>query len=243
MVQLSVNLNKVALVRNSRGHDYPNVVKVAQDCIRFGADGITVHPRPDERHSRYQDVYDLKEAIDVELNVEGYPSERFLQLIEKSKPAQCTLVPDAPDAITSNAGWDTVKHEAFLKDTISRITEAGVRTSIFIETQSDKIEKAMEIGTDRIELYTEEFARQFALGNKAGVRPYAESAKLAFDLGLGVNAGHDLNLDNLSWLAENLPMLDEVSIGHALVTDAMYMGFEETIRRYQLCLGKKISFV
>ncbi|MCI4666719.1 MAG: pyridoxine 5'-phosphate synthase [Bacteroidia bacterium] len=241
MVQLSVNLNKVALIRNSRGHDYPNLLKVAQDCVSFGADGITVHPRPDERHTRYSDIQVLKDNLDVELNVEGYPSESFLNMIEETRPAQCTLVPDAPDAITSNAGWDTIKHEAYLKDIISRISSWGVRTSIFIETHHALIEKAKEIGTDRIELYTEEYARQFAAGNKQAVEPYASSAALAHSLGLGVNAGHDLNLDNLAWLAESLPSLDEVSIGHALVTDALYLGLRETIRRYQTCLGKTES--
>jgi len=238
MIQLSVNLNKVALIRNSRGHDYPNLIKVAKDCIKFGADGITVHPRPDERHTRYQDIYDLKEALDVELNVEGYPSERFLNMIEETKPAQCTLVPDAPDAITSNAGWDTLKHEAMLRDIIAKLKFWGIRSSIFIETKPNLIEKAKEIGTDRIELYTEAYAKAFAAGDKSAVKPYAESARVAQDLGLGINAGHDLNLDNLAYLTEQLPALHEVSIGHALVSDALYLGLRDTIRLYQECLGK-----
>lgn len=238
MTELSVNLNKVALIRNSRGHDYPNLVKVALDCVRLGADGITVHPRPDERHTRYQDIYDLKKALDVELNVEGYPSEKFLKVIEETRPAQCTLVPDAPDAITSDAGWDTIKHEAYLKDIIQQIASWGVRTSIFIETDEKLIEKAKEIGTDRIELYTEKYAREYARGNIDAVKPYGASSAYANKIGLGVNAGHDLNLHNLAYFAKNLPDLAEVSIGHALVTDALYLGFEETIRRYQLCLGK-----
>lgn len=238
MIKLSVNLNKVALIRNSRGHNYPNLVEVAKDCVRLGADGITVHPRPDERHTRYSDIYELKEALDVELNVEGYPSEKFLRVIEETRPAQCTLVPDAPEAITSNAGWDTLKHEDFLREVIRKISSWGVRTSIFIETDLPRIEKAKAIGTDRIELYTETYARQYALGNKEAIQPYAASARHAKKIGLGVNAGHDLNLHNLAYMAEQIPELDEVSIGHALVTDALYLGLEETIRRYQACLGK-----
>lgn len=238
MIHLSVNLNKVALIRNSRGHDYPNLVKVAQDCVRLGADGITVHPRPDERHTRYKDIFDLKAALEVELNVEGYPSDKFLKVIEETRPAQCTLVPDAPDAITSNAGWDTLSHEAMLREVIQQISSWGVRTSIFIETNLALIDKAKEIGTDRIELYTEEYSRQYAIGNKAAIEPYVQAARHAHDLGLGINAGHDLNLDNLAYMAKRIPQLDEVSIGHALVTDALYHGFEETIKRYQACLGK-----
>lgn len=238
MTQLSVNLNKVALLRNSRGRNYPNLVTVAQDCVSYGADGITLHPRPDERHAKKQDIYDLKEVLDVELNVEGYPSEAFLKMVEDTKPAQCTLVPDAPDALTSNAGWNTRKNKYLLLDIILRLQAAGVRTSIFIETDLDMIAMAKEIGTDRIELYTEEYATQFALGNKAAVEPYARAAAYADELGLEVNAGHDLNLDNLQWFSNHLPMLKEVSIGHALISDALYFGLEETIERYLACLEK-----
>ncbi|MEL6630450.1 MAG: pyridoxine 5'-phosphate synthase [Bacteroidota bacterium] len=238
MIDLSVNLNKVALIRNSRGRNLPNVLQVAQDCIRLGADGITIHPRPDERHARYQDVYELKEGISVELNVEGYPSERFLQVVEEAVPAQCTLVPDPPGALTSDAGWDTIKHESMLKEVIARLKAKGIRTSIFIETEQDKIDKAKEIGTDRIELYTEHYASQYALGNLDVIQPFAAASAHAHSIGLGVNAGHDLNLDNLAYFAEHLPDLKEVSIGHALVCDALYLGLEETIRRYQACLGK-----
>ncbi|MCB0837917.1 MAG: pyridoxine 5'-phosphate synthase [Bacteroidetes bacterium] len=238
MVRLSVNLNKVALIRNSRGRNLPNVTQVALDCVRFGADGITLHPRPDERHARRQDIYDLKEVLDVELNVEGYPSESFLRMVEEVKPAQCTLVPDPPDALTSNAGWDTIRHKHRLLEIINRLAEAGVRSSIFIETDLDKIEMAREIGTNRIELYTEAYATAFENGNPEAVEPYARSAAYAHEMGLEVNAGHDLNLHNLAFFAEKLPMLKEVSIGHALVSDALYLGLEKTIQEYQKCLGK-----
>jgi pyridoxine 5-phosphate synthase len=241
MTQLSVNLNKVALIRNARGSNLPNVLQVARDVLLFGGDGITVHPRPDGRHIRTEDVYALKEMLTVEFNVEGYPSEPFLMMIEEVKPAQCTLVPDPPDALTSNAGWDTLKHKHFLLDVIQRLQEAGVRTSIFIETDLDRIGAAKEIGTDRVELYTEEYARQYALGNPQEVEPYARSAAYAHELGLGVNAGHDLNLQNLKYFAEQVPHLEEVSIGHALICDALYFGFQETIRRYQACLGKQVK--
>lgn len=242
MVQLSVNLNKVALIRNSRGRNLPDVEQVAMDCVRFGADGITLHPRPDERHARKSDVYALKESLSVELNVEGYPSESFLQMIEAVKPAQCTLVPDPPDVLTSNAGWDTQRHKHFLLDIILRLQAAGVRTSLFVEPDLDRIAGAKEIGADRIELYTEAYASQFAAGHPEAVEPYARAAAYAHELDLGVNAGHDLNLDNLTLFAEKMPHLLEVSIGHALITDALYLGLEETIRRYQLCLGKDDRF-
>lgn len=237
--QLSVNLNKVALIRNSRGGNVPDLLQVARDVLRFGADGITVHPRPDERHVRRGDVYALKAAIHAELNVEGYPSEEFLQMIEAVKPAQCTLVPDPPDALTSSAGWDTLHHGAFLRDTCARLKEAGVRVSIFIETDAARIEAAKTIGADRVELYTEAYAEGYARDRVAAVAPYVESAALAHSLGLGLNAGHDLSLENLHWFAVQVPHLLEVSIGHALVSDALYLGFETTIRRYQECLGKR----
>ena len=238
MTLLSVNLNKVALVRNSRGRNLPNLLQVAQDCVRFGADGITLHPRPDERHARRSDIYELAAGLSVELNVEGYPSESFLQMIEEVKPAQCTLVPDPPGALTSDAGWDTIRNKHLLLDIILRLEAAGVRSSIFIETNLDHIEMAREIGTKRIELYTEAYASEYPTGPAEAVAPYARAAGYAHEIGLEVNAGHDLNLDNLGLFAQELPMLAEVSIGHALVCDAMYMGLEETIRQYQAALGK-----
>lgn len=236
MTQLSVNLNKVALIRNSRGRNLPDIVQVAQDCIKFGAHGITMHPRPDERHARRNDIYLLKEALSVELNVEGFPSESFLQMVEEVKPAQCTLVPDAPDALTSNAGWDTLKHRHFLLEVIQRIKAAGVRASIFIETDLDRIGMAKEIGADRIELYTEHYASEHEQGRPETVEAYARSAAYAHEIGLGINAGHDLNLDNLKHFATAVPHLAEVSIGHALVCDALYMGLEKTVQAYLDCL-------
>ncbi|MFK7926149.1 MAG: pyridoxine 5'-phosphate synthase [Bacteroidia bacterium] len=236
MTQLSVNLNKVALIRNSRGRNLPDIVQVAQDCIKFGAQGITMHPRPDERHARRNDIYLLKEALSVELNVEGFPSESFLQMIEEVKPAQCTLVPDAPDALTSNAGWDTLKHRHFLLEVIQRIKAAGVRTSIFIETDLDRIGMAKEIGADRIELYTEHYASEYEQARPEAVEAYARAAAYAHEVGLGINAGHDLNLDNLKHFATEVPHLAEVSIGHALVCDALYMGLEKTVKAYLDCL-------
>ncbi len=238
MIHLSVNLNKVALIRNARGGNLPNLLQVAKDVVEFGADGITVHPRPDGRHIRKDDVSLLKNELEVEFNVEGFPSEDFLQMIETVKPDQCTLVPDPPEALTSSAGWNTLAHKHFLLEVIQRLQSAGVRTSIFIETDLDQIEGAKVIGTDRIELYTEEYASQYAQGHPEAVEPYVRSASFAHELGLGVNAGHDLNLHNLAYFAEQVPHLAEVSIGHALVSDALYLGFEETIRRYQGCLGK-----
>ena len=238
MVHLSVNLNKVALVRNSRGHNKPDLIQVAKDCVRFGADGITLHPRPDERHAKRQDIYDLAPILEVEFNVEGYPSESFLQMIEEVKPAQCTLVPDPPGVLTSNAGWDTIRHKHMLLDIILRLQASGVRTSIFIETDLDEIAMAKEIGTDRIELYTEPYASQYPHDRNAAVEPFARAAAYAHEIGLQVNAGHDLSLDNLAWFSQHVPVLQEVSIGHALISDALYLGLEETIRRYQACLGK-----
>ncbi len=235
---LSVNLNKVALLRNSRGGHTPDLFQIAQDCVAWGADGITLHPRPDERHARKQDVIDLQPILPVELNVEGYPSESFLQLIESVKPAQCTLVPDAPDQLTSDHGWDTVKFKGFLLDIVLRIQAAGVRVSIFVDPDLDMIDGAREIGTDRIELYTESYASQFALGHPEAVVPFARGAAFAHELGLGVNAGHDLNLKNLAHFYQSVVPLAEVSIGHALISDALYLGLEDTIRRYQACLGK-----
>ncbi|MFK7969230.1 MAG: pyridoxine 5'-phosphate synthase [Bacteroidia bacterium] len=237
MTKLSVNINKVALVRNARGGNNPNVKQVALDLVGFGADGITVHPRPDERHIRRSDVYELPQVLDVEFNVEGFPSPDFLAMIEEVKPAQCTLVPDPPEALTSNAGWDTKTHKHFLLEIIQRIQAAGVRASIFVEPSFEIIEAAREIGTDRIELYTEPYAEGFAKGNHDAVMPFARAAAFAHEIGLEVNAGHDLNLDNLTYFAQQVPHLAEVSIGHALVCDAMYLGFEETVKRYLACLS------
>lgn len=238
MISLSVNLNKVALLRNSRGHNRPDLVKTALDVIEMGADGITVHPRPDERHAKRSDVYALKEAISVELNVEGYPSAQFLKMVEEVKPAQCTLVPDPPGALTSDAGWDTRKHKHMLLEIIQRLEAAGVRSSIFIETDLEMIEVAREIGTDRIELYTEPYAAQYSTDREEAVAPFVRAAQYARELGLEINAGHDLSLENLAFLAEKIPFLHEVSIGHALICDAMYLGFATTIQKYQACLGK-----
>ena len=238
MTQLSVNINKVALIRNSRGQNRPDLLKFAKDCIRFGADGITVHPRPDERHIRKQDVYDLKEAIDVELNVEGYPSESFLKMIEEVSPAQCTLVPDPPEALTSSAGWDTIQHQSFLTEVCSRLKEAGVRSSIFVETKLNELDAAALIQTDRIEFYTEPYAAQFNKHPHKAVEAFVVAATHAHKLELEINAGHDLNLENLTLFAKSVPNLLEVSIGHALVIDALYMGIEKTIKAYQQCLGK-----
>ncbi len=236
MTKLSVNLNKFALVRNARGANLPNLLQIAQDIVAFGAAGITVHPRPDERHIRKQDVYDLKGILQVELNVEGYPSEDFLQMVEKVQPAQVTLVPDAPDALTSNAGWDTVKFCYFLGEIVSRLQAKNIRTSLFVAPDLDMIEGARSIGADRIELYTEEYARQYALGNLESVAEYRQSAAFAHELGLGINAGHDLNLHNLRFFAQEVPHLAEVSIGHALVCDAWYLGLEKTMKAYLGCL-------
>ncbi|WNB18214.1 pyridoxine 5'-phosphate synthase [Marivirga arenosa] len=232
MTRLSVNINKIATLRNARGGDNPNVVKVAEDCERFGAQGITIHPRPDERHITTQDVYDLAPIVTTEFNIEGYPDERFLELVEKNKPAQATLVPDPPGVLTSNAGWDTVQHYDQLKDVIQQIKSMGVRTSIFIETDLNLIENAAKIGTDRIELYTEPYANLYPKDKEKAVLPFVEAANKAKEVGLGINAGHDLSLENLRYLREKIPFLDEVSIGHALICDALYFGLENTIQLY-----------
>jgi pyridoxine 5-phosphate synthase len=232
MTKLSVNINKIATIRNSRGGNTPNVVKAAIDCERFGAHGITVHPRPDERHIRYQDVYDLKKVIKTEFNIEGYPSGRFLELVKDVKPHQVTLVPDAHDAITSNEGWDTIKHFSFLKEVIADLKKLNIRTSIFIDTNLKRIEEAAKIGTDRIELYTEPYANDYPKNKEKAVKPFAEAANIAHQLGLGINAGHDLSLENLSYFFLQLPVLHEVSIGHALISDALYYGLENTIAMY-----------
>ncbi|MCH4821912.1 pyridoxine 5'-phosphate synthase [Gramella lutea] len=232
MTKLSVNINKIATLRNARGGDVPNVVEAAKNIESFGAEGITVHPRPDERHIRYSDVRELKPVLKTEFNIEGKPIKQFNDLVYDVVPAQVTLVPDAEDAITSNAGWDTLKHKDFLKEVIAEFKSKGIRTSIFVDPVAKMIEGAAETGTDRIELYTESFAVGYAKGDEAAVKPYAECAELAHELGLGINAGHDLSLKNLGFFNQNVPHLDEVSIGHALISEALYLGLEKTIKQY-----------
>ena len=232
MTSLSVNINKIATLRNARGGNLPDVLKAARDCERFGAQGITVHPRPDERHIRYQDVRDLRHLITTEFNIEGYPSAQFIRLVLEMTPAQVTLVPDPPGALTSNAGWDTIRNEAFLKDVVAGFREAGIRTSIFIETDLRMIENAVKTGTDRIELYTESYAAGYHAGRDIAIEPFVAAAIRAQEVGLGLNAGHDLNLDNLRFFHEHIPGLLEVSIGHALICDALYYGLENTIQLY-----------
>lgn len=232
MTKLSVNINKIATLRNSRGGDVPNVVQFAKDVQHFGAQGVTIHPRPDERHIRYQDARDLKPEVYTEYNIEGNPVKSFLDLVLEVKPTQVTLVPDAEDAITSNAGWDTIKHKDFLVDVIKEFQQNGIRTSIFVDPDLKQIEGAKTTGTDRIELYTEAFAHEYGLGNKNAIKPYAECAILANKLGLGINAGHDLSLDNIQFFKENIPDLLEVSIGHALIAESLYMGIENVIQMY-----------
>ncbi len=239
MAKLSVNINKIATLRNSRGHNLPDVQKVAQDCERFGAEGITVHPRPDERHIRYQDVRLLKPLLKTEFNIEGNPKEqRFIDLVLEIKPHQVTLVPDTEGQLTSDHGWDTLKHRDYLKDTIALFKASGIRTSIFVDPIPQMIEGAGETGTDRIELYTEEYARKYTQNREGAVKPYREAGKLAAVMGLGVNAGHDLSLENLNYLKIELPNLMEVSIGHALIADALYYGLENTIQLYRRELKK-----
>jgi pyridoxine 5-phosphate synthase len=233
MTQLSVNINKIATLRNARGANNPNVVKVALDCERFGAQGITVHPRPDERHIRYQDVMDLAKVVTTEFNIEGYPDQRFLQLIRAVKPAQATLVPDPPDAITSNSGWDTIAHQTMLQEIVAELHEIGTRVSIFINPEAKYFEPAKLTGTDRVELYTEPYASHYHQDREKAVRPYVEVAHIAEELGLGLNAGHDLDLHNLAYLKQQIPFLEEVSIGHALICDALYYGLENTIQMYR----------
>jgi len=232
MTRLSVNINKIATLRNARGGNYPNVVNAAINCQQFGAEGITVHPRPDERHIRYQDVFDIKPVITTEFNIEGYPSEEFIKLVIDAKPTQVTLVPDPPDALTSNAGWDTIKNKLFLKEVISRFHSADIRTSIFIETSSELIKNAADTGTERVELYTEPYAANFANNKEKAIASFVKAAEIANTVGLGLNAGHDLNLDNLKYFNQNIPGLLEVSIGHALISDALYLGLENTVQLY-----------
>ena len=232
MTKLSVNINKIATLRNSRGGNVPNLLKVATDIQDFGAEGITIHPRPDERHIRYQDAYDLKSIVTTEYNIEGNPIDKFKQMVLEIKPTQVTLVPDSVDQLTSNAGWDTITHQSYLKDVIAEFKEAGIRTSIFIDTDLKLIEAAAKTGTDRVELYTEEFATQYEKGNKEAVKVYAEAAVLANEVGLGVNAGHDLSLDNIQFFKQNIPHLAEVSIGHALISESLYLGLENVVNMY-----------
>jgi pyridoxine 5-phosphate synthase len=232
MTKLSVNINKIATLRNSRGGNVPNLLKVAADIEDFGGEGITIHPRPDERHIRYQDARDLKNTVRTEFNIEGNPIQSFMDLVLETKPTQVTLVPDSVDAITSNAGWDTIMHQSFLQEVIKEFQNNGIRTSIFIDTDRKLIEAAAKTGTDRIELYTEYFASEFDKGNKDVVKPYTEAAILAHKLGLGINAGHDLSLENIKFFKENIPNLAEVSIGHALITESLYLGLENVVNMY-----------
>ena len=232
MTKLSVNINKVATLRNARGGNNPDVLKVALDCERFGAQGITVHPRPDERHIRHSDVYQLKPALHTEFNIEGYPSEDFITLVTDVKPAQVTLVPDAPDQITSNSGWDTVTNADFLADVVARFKEAGIRVSVFVAANEQMVEGAKKVGADRVELYTEPYAALYEQDREAAVAPFIVAARKAKSQGLGLNAGHDLSLINLKYFHQQIPWLDEVSIGHALICDALYLGLERTIKSY-----------
>ena len=238
MTRLSVNINKIATLRNARGGNLPDLVKTAMDCERFGAEGITVHPRPDERHIRYQDIWDLKKVVTTEFNIEGYPSPSFIDLVLKAVPDQVTLVPDPPGALTSNAGWDTVKNQAFLSEVISEFRLQGIRTSVFIETNAEHIGYAAKSGADRVELYTERYAREYPSGKENAIRSFIDAAHVAQQSGLGLNAGHDLNLENLEYFNKNIPGLLEVSIGHALICDALYFGLENTIRMYRRKLEK-----
>ena len=236
MTKLSVNINKVATLRNARGGNNPDVTKVAMDCEAFGAEGITVHPRPDERHIRYADVYALRPLVKTEFNIEGYPSKDFVDLVLRVKPHQVTLVPDAPDQITSNAGWNTKENLSFLTELMDTFDEAGIRTSIFVGTDIEMIEYAAKTGADRVELYTEPYASLYPNSPEMAVKPFVEAAKVVRKLGLGLNAGHDLSLVNLKYFHENIPWVDEVSIGHALICDALYLGLKKTIEEYKNCL-------
>lgn len=232
MTKLSVNINKIATLRNARGGNIPNVLNVALDCERYGAQGITVHPRPDERHIRYTDVYDIKKSIKTEFNIEGYPNKKFINLVCDVKPTQVTLVPDPPDVLTSNAGWDTKSNLDFLKQVIKNFKFLGIRTSIFVDTNIENIKYAKETGTDRVELYTEPFAQNYFIDKDKAIKDFVVAANYANDLGLELNAGHDLNLDNLNYFISKIPFIKEVSIGHALISDALYFGLENTIQLY-----------
>lgn len=236
MTKLSVNINKVATLRNARGGNNPDVEKVALDCEKFGAQGITVHPRPDERHIRYKDVLELKPILTTEFNIEGYPAGKFTELVLSVRPTQVTLVPDAPDQLTSNHGWDTKKNLSFLTDIVARFSQAGIRTSLFVDPIPEMLEYAAKAGADRVELYTGPYAEQYASGREQAIAPFVEAAKAARSLGLGLNGGHDLSLENLAYFHQQIPWVDEVSIGHALICDALYLGLHETIQRYLDCL-------
>ncbi|MGL5637417.1 MAG: pyridoxine 5'-phosphate synthase [Bacteroidales bacterium] len=236
MTKLSVNINKIATLRNARGGDVPNVVQIAKDCELFGADGITVHPRPDERHIRYADVYDLRSVVKTEFNIEGNPNAKFIDLVLKVKPEQVTLVPDADDAITSNAGWNTIEHQSFLSDILEEFKAKGIRTSIFVDPDPKMVEYAAKAGADRVELYTEPYAAEYHKSPEQAIESFILAAQEAKKCGLGLNAGHDLSLQNLAYYYQNIPWTDEVSIGHALISDALYLGLEEAIKRYKACL-------
>lgn len=232
MTKLSVNINKIATLRNARGGNVPDLIQVAKDIQKYGAQGITIHPRPDERHVRYQDARDLKAIITTEYNIEGNPLHNFIDLVLECQPTQVTLVPDAIGAITSSAGWDTVKNQSYLIEVIQEFKRNNIRTSIFVDPINEMIEGAQKTGTDRIELYTEAFAHEYQLGNKNGIQPYIDAAKLAHELGLGINAGHDLSLDNIQFFNQNIPHLAEVSIGHALISEALYLGLDNVVNMY-----------
>lgn len=232
MTKLSVNINKIATLRNARGGNVPDLLKVASDIQKFGAQGITIHPRPDERHIRYQDARDLKSVVYTEYNIEGNPEKSFVELVLEVKPTQVTLVPDAPNAITSNAGWDTIKHHSFLTEMVQEFQRNGIRTSIFVDPKLEIIEGAKKIGTDRIEFYTEAFAHEYGLGNFEGIKPYTQAAIFANELNIGINAGHDLSLDNIRFFKENISDLLEVSIGHALICEALYLGLDNVVNMY-----------
>lgn len=236
MTKLSVNINKIALIRNAREGNLPDIFKIAQDIEHFGADGITVHPRPDERHIRFNDLPVLQDLVKTEFNIEGYPSEKYLETVLRIKPHQCTLVPDTPDALTSDNGWNTIKHQKDLSDVISKLKDAGIRVSIFLNPDIDMVYAAKETGTDRIELYTGPFAWNYSKNREDAISKYISAAKTAHEIGLGINAGHDLNLDNLKFFITNIPYTDEVSIGHALVSDALYFGLHNTIQMYKALL-------
>ena len=238
MTNLSVNINKVATLRNARGENNPDVQKFATDCENLGADGITVHPRPDERHIRRSDVFLLRPLVKTEFNIEGYPTDQFMDLVLKAKPEQVTLVPDAPDALTSNAGWNVAAHADFLTGIVDRLREAGIRSSIFVDPDPEIIREAAKTGVDRVELYTKPYADNYAEDPEGAVAPYVEASRVAHTCGLGVNAGHDLNLTNLKVFHDRMPYLNEVSIGHAIIADALYLGLTETIRAYKACLGR-----
>lgn len=232
MTKLSVNVNKIATIRNSRGGNVPNVCQVAIDCQKFGADGITIHPRPDERHITTQDVYDLRKVVTTEFNIEGYPDERFMKLIRDNMPTQATLVPDSPNVLTSDEGWDTVKYKELLTEVIKELKEIGVRVAIFVDTKPDNIKGAKDVGADRIELYTGPYAEQYEQNKEEAVRPYTKAAEYAHELGLEINAGHDLSLDNMAYFKEMVPHLKEVSIGHAVISEALYLGLEKVVKGY-----------